>query len=179
MTYQVKHVLAEQEAPVREGMLLYVKLADGLAGITYDVHGVSGQEGIVTSDTAVYLTFGNDHEHDEESGHRHDQQRTAERVVDTTYEDVGGLAEQIRAVRELVELPLVFPQVYRQLGISPPRGVIFYGAPGTGKTLLARSVANEVNASLYYINGPEVVGTYGGQTEENLRKVFAEASLNP
>jgi transitional endoplasmic reticulum ATPase len=177
LTYQVKNVLAEQKAPVREGMLLYVKLADGLAGITYDVHAVSGQEGIVTSDTAVYLTFGNDHEHDEESGHRHEHQRTAERVVDTTYEDVGGLAEQIRAVRELVELPLLFPQVYRQLGIAPPRGVIFYGAPGTGKTLLARSVANEIDARFTYINGPEIVGTYTGQTEENLRKIFGEASL--
>ena len=62
-------------------------------------------------------------------------------MVETTFEDVGGLGEQIRGIREFVELPLAFPQLYRQLGISPPRGVIFYGAPGTGKTLLARSVA--------------------------------------
>jgi len=82
-------------------------------------------------------------------------------------------------VRELIELPLVFPQVYHQLGVAPPHGVIFYGAPGTGKTLLARSVANEINASFSYINGPEIVGTYSGQTEENLRKLFGEASFEP
>src|SRR5262249_46299852 len=157
--------------------LLYVKLPDGLAGITYDVHAVSGLEGLITPDTQLYLSFEEDHEHGDEAGHTHDHQRAAERVLDTTYEDVGGLADQIRAVRELVELPLVFPQLYRQLGVTPPRGVIFHGAPGTGKTLLARSVANEVNASFSYINGPEVVGTYSGQTEENLRKLFAEASF--
>jgi transitional endoplasmic reticulum ATPase len=180
LIYQVKKVLAEQQAPVREGMLLYAKLPDGLAGITYDVHGVSGGEGFVNDQTAVYLTFGNDHEHDDASaGHAHEHKRAAERIVDTTYEDVGGLTEQIRAVRELVELPLLFPQVYRQLGITPPRGVIFYGAPGTGKTLLARSVANEIDARFTYINGPEIVGTYSGQTEENLRKIFGEASLEP
>jgi transitional endoplasmic reticulum ATPase len=98
-------------------------------------------------------------------------------VVDTTYADVGGLSDQIRAVRELVELPLLFPQVYRQLGIAPPRGIIFYGAPGTGKTLLARSVANEIDARLAVINGPEIVGTYSGETEENLRKIFGESSV--
>src|SRR5205823_8857049 len=111
--------------------------------------------------------------------HTHDEGgvKSAETVVDTTFEDVGGLGEQIRGIREFVELPLIFPQLYRQLGISPPRGVIFYGAPGTGKTLLARSVANEIDARFTYINGPEIVGTYTGQTEENLRKVFGEASL--
>lgn len=179
LTYQVKEILAAQNTPVREGMLLYVKLPDGLAGITYDVHAVSGHEGCVTGDTSVYLTFGDDHEHAPETDHQHQRQRGAERVVDTTYEDVGGLGEQIRAVRELVELPLLFPQVYRQLGIAPPRGIIFYGAPGTGKTLLARSVANEVDARLTCINGPEIVGTFTGQTEENLRAIFGEASVKP
>src|SRR5205823_3158258 len=91
----------------------------------------------------------------------------------------GGLGEQIRGIREFVELPLIFPQLYRQLGIAPPRGVVFYGAPGTGKTLLARSVANEINARFFYINGPEVVGTFSGQTEENLRKVIGDAAINP
>ena len=100
-------------------------------------------------------------------------------MLDTTFEDIGGLDEQIRAVRELIELPLVFPGLYHQLGVAPPRGVIFYGPPGTGKTLLARSVANEIHATFSYINGPEVVGTYSGQTEDNLRKIFAEASFEP
>jgi transitional endoplasmic reticulum ATPase len=177
ITYSVKMTLSSQRTPVREGMLLYVKGEDGLAGITYDVHASSPEEGVITSDTAVFLAIGDDHEHD--SDHTHQHTRAAQRVVDTTYEDVGGLADQIRAVRELVELPLVFPQVYRQLGIAPPHGVIFYGAPGTGKTLLARSVANEIDAHFTYINGPEIVGTFSGQTEENLRKIFGEASLSP
>jgi len=175
----LKRVLAENRTPVRAGMLLYMKLPDALAGITYDVHFVAGGEGVVVDGTRIYLEVEDDHQHGPGSDHQHDHDRKAETVVDTTYEDVGGLAEQIRAVREFVELPLVFPQVYRQLGINPPRGVIFYGAPGTGKTLLARSVANEINARFFYINGPEIVGTFSGQTEENLRKVFADAAINP
>ncbi len=179
LTRDVKAMLVDQQAPVRPGMLLYVKLPDGLAGITYDVHAVSGFEGVVTAETQLFLAFDDNHQHDEEAGHTHAHDRVAERVLDTTYEDIGGLVEQIRAVRELIELPLVFPQLYHQLGVAPPRGVIFYGPPGTGKTLLARSVANEIHASFSYINGPEVVGTYSGQTEDNLRKVFSEASFEP
>lgn len=175
----LKSVLVANRTPVRAGMLLYIRLPDALAGITYDVHYVSAAEAVVGDETRLYLEVEGDHHHGPESLHQHDHERKAETVVDTTYEDVGGLVEQIRAVREFVELPLIFPQVYRQLGISPPRGVIFYGAPGTGKTLLARSVANEINARFFYINGPEIVGTYSGQTEENLRKVFADAAINP
>lgn len=91
------------------------------------------------------------------------------------FDDVGGLAAQIAAVRELVELPLVRPDVYERLGVTAPRGVLFCGPPGTGKTLTARAVANEVDARFYRISGPEVVGSYSGQTEENLRRLFAEA----
>jgi len=174
----VKAILVEGQTPVREGMLLYVRLPSAGAGITYQVHCVEGHEGIVTQTTAVYVEFEHDHDHGP-GGHHHEDGASAyaEAVVDTTFEDVGGLSDQIRAVREFVELPLVFPQVYRQLGISAPRGVIFFGAPGTGKTLLARSVANEINAEFFYINGPEVVGTFSGQTEENLRRIFGEAAF--
>ncbi len=174
---QLKRVLAQNRTPVRRGMMLYVQLPDGLAGIAYDVHFVGGNEGIVTQDTALWL-IQDDHDHGPDD-HDHEHDRRSETVVDTTYEDIGGLSAQIREVREFVELPLVFPQVYRQLGINPPKGVIFFGAPGTGKTLLARSVANEINARFFYINGPEVIGTYTGQTEENLRKIFADASTEP
>jgi transitional endoplasmic reticulum ATPase len=177
LTYSVKTALVAQPTPVREGMLLYVRPPDGMGGITYDVHAVAPPEAIITASTGVFLSSGDDHEHD--SDHTHEHTRTSERVVDTTYEDVGGLADQIRAVREMVELPLLFPHVYRQMGIAPPHGVIFYGAPGTGKTLLARSVANEIDARFTYVNGPEIVGTFSGQTEENLRKIFGDASLSP
>jgi transitional endoplasmic reticulum ATPase len=180
---ELKRLLVDQRVAVRPGMLLYVRLPGGLAGVTYGVHYVHGggaedSEGLVTDDTTVWM-IDSDHHHHGPSDHDHEHDGSAETVVDTTFEDIGGLTAQIREVREFVELPLVFPQVYRQLGISPPRGVIFYGAQGTGKTLLARSVANEVNAQLFYINGPEVVGTFSGETEANLRKLFAEASLNP
>jgi transitional endoplasmic reticulum ATPase len=177
----LKRVLVEQRVAVRPGMLLYVRLPDGLAGVAYNVHFVGGDEageGVVTSETTIWMVDG-EHHHNGPSDHEHQHDSKSETVIDTTFEDVGGLTAQIREVREFVELPLVFPQVYRQLGINPPRGVIFYGAPGTGKTLLARSVANEINAQLFYINGPEVVGTFSGETEANLRKVFAEASLSP
>ncbi|HZT09372.1 MAG TPA: AAA family ATPase [Chloroflexota bacterium] len=176
---QLKACLAEAQCPVREGMLLYVRLSDAGAGITYDVHAVREGEGIITSGTALYLEFEHDHEHGANSHEHGEGQRAAraETVVDTTFEDVGGLTAQIRAIREFVELPLVFPQVYRQLGITPPRGVIFFGAPGTGKTLLARSVANEIHAEFFSINGPEIVGTFSGQTEENLRRIFGEAAF--
>lgn len=187
----IRRVLADQSVPVRPGMLLYIRLPDGLAGVTFDVHFVKAEsgdesppiedgapqdEGIVTSSTTIWLVD-DDHHHGPDD-HEHSHDRTSETVMDTTFEDVGGLTDQIGEVREFVELPLVFPQVYRQLGINPPRGVIFHGAPGTGKTLLARSVANEINAQLFTINGPEVVGTYSGETEANLRKIFAEASLS-
>jgi transitional endoplasmic reticulum ATPase len=174
----IKKLLAQSETPVREGMLLYVHLPEMGAGITYDVHSVHGQEGLVTDKTGVYMMFEHDHDHGPGS-HQHADGTGghSEAVVDTTFEDVGGLNEQIRGIREFVELPLIFPQVYRQLGISAPRGIIFFGAPGTGKTLLARSVANEINAEFFYINGPEVVGTFSGQTEENLRRIFGEAAF--
>jgi transitional endoplasmic reticulum ATPase len=178
----LKRVLAEQQVAVRPGMLLYVQPPGALAGVTYEVHFVgdgpaASDEGVVTDQTTIWL-IQDDHHHGPDD-HVHEHDKSSETVLDTTFEDVGGLTAQIREVREFVELPLMFPQVYRQLGISPPRGVIFHGAPGTGKTLLARSVANEINAELFYINGPEIVGTYSGETEANLRKVFAEASANP
>jgi len=92
-----------------------------------------------------------------------------------TFEDIGGLENQIRLVREFVQLPLQIPFAYSQLGIKPPRGVIFYGPPGTGKTHLARAIANEISARFFYINGPDIIGTFSGETEGNLRRIFNEA----
>lgn len=175
----IKAVLADDQTPVRAGMQLYIKLPGSRAGLIFHVHHVAGEEGRVTPQTSVYLEPTLDHQHGPGSGHQHAHSQEPDLAGGTTYDDVGGLDQQIRAVRESVELPLVFPRVYRQLGITPSRGVIFYGAPGTGKTLLARGVAQEVNARFYYVNGPELVGTFTGQTEENLRKVFGEASLSP
>ncbi|MDN5358810.1 MAG: transitional endoplasmic reticulum ATPase [Candidatus Diapherotrites archaeon] len=99
-------------------------------------------------------------------------------VSDVTYEDIGGLKKEIELIREMVELPLKHPEVFKRLGIEPPKGVLLYGPPGTGKTLLAKAVANEANAHFLSINGPEIMSKYYGQSEENLRKVFEEAQQN-
>ncbi|MBI2658217.1 CDC48 family AAA ATPase [Candidatus Woesearchaeota archaeon] len=101
-----------------------------------------------------------------------------ERVPDISYEDVGGLEDEIKKVREMVELPLKHPEIFERLGIEAPKGVLLHGPPGTGKTLLAKAVANETNSHFILINGPEIMSKYYGQSEENLRKKFEEAEKN-
>ncbi|WP_123534220.1 AAA family ATPase [Halosimplex salinum] len=95
-----------------------------------------------------------------------------------SYEDIGGLDEELDQVREMIELPLSNPDLFTRLGISPPRGVLLHGPPGTGKTLIARAVANEVDAYFDVISGPEVVSKYKGESEERLREAFARAEEN-
>ncbi|HIH11345.1 TPA: CDC48 family AAA ATPase [Candidatus Woesearchaeota archaeon] len=94
------------------------------------------------------------------------------------YEDIGGLGEEIRKVREMVELPLQHPEIFEKLGIEPPKGVLLHGPPGTGKTLLAKAVASETNSHFILINGPEVMSKFYGESEANLRKTFEEAEQN-
>jgi transitional endoplasmic reticulum ATPase len=101
-----------------------------------------------------------------------------ERALEVTYEDIGGLQDEITKIREMVELPLKHPEIFEALGIEPPKGVLLHGPPGTGKTLLAKAVANETNANFLLINGPEIMSKYYGQSEENLRKKFEEAEKN-
>lgn len=96
----------------------------------------------------------------------------------TTYEDIGGLSEEIRRIREMVELPLRHPEVFQRLGIAPPKGVLIHGPPGCGKTLLARAVANESDANFYAINGPEIMSKFYGESEGRLRKMFEDAEKN-
>ena len=95
--------------------------------------------------------------------------------VNISYEDIGGLDREIRRIREMVELPMRFPQAFQHLGISPPKGVLIYGPPGSGKTLIARALAHETNANFIAINGPEVIDKFYGQSEAALRRVFEEA----
>jgi transitional endoplasmic reticulum ATPase len=92
-----------------------------------------------------------------------------------TYEDIGGLDEELDLVREMIELPLAEPETFTRLGIDPPKGVLLHGPPGTGKTLIARAVANEVDASFISVSGPEIMSKYKGDSEENLRRIFEEA----
>jgi len=101
-----------------------------------------------------------------------------EALPEVTYEDIGGLEDEIKKVREMIELPLKHPEIFERLGVEPPKGVLLHGPPGTGKTLLAKAVANETNAHFILINGPEIMSKFYGQSEENLRKKFEEAEKN-
>lgn len=95
--------------------------------------------------------------------------------VKISYEDIGGLSTQIQRIREMIELPLKYPEVFQRLGIDPPKGVLLYGPPGTGKTLIARAVANETEAYFTHISGPEIIGKFYGESEGRLRNVFEDA----
>jgi transitional endoplasmic reticulum ATPase len=99
-------------------------------------------------------------------------------VPRTTYEDIGGLHEEIQRVREMVELPLRHPELFQRLGIDPPKGVLLHGPPGCGKTLLARAVANESEANFFSINGPEIMSKFYGESEARLREIFQQAQQN-
>jgi len=94
----------------------------------------------------------------------------------TTYDDIGGLGDEIMRVREMIELPLKHPEIFQRLNIEPPKGVILYGPPGTGKTLIAKAVASESGANFLYIAGPEIMGKYYGESEERIRNIFEEAA---
>ncbi|MGM0592146.1 MAG: CDC48 family AAA ATPase [Halobacteriota archaeon] len=97
---------------------------------------------------------------------------------DVTYEDIGGLDRELEQVREMIELPMRHPELFKRLGIEPPKGVLLHGPPGTGKTLIAKAVANEIDAHFTTISGPEIMSKYYGESEEQLRDVFEEASEN-
>ena len=99
-------------------------------------------------------------------------------LVDVSYEDIGGLKEEVKKVREMIEIPLKRPELFEKLGIAPPKGVLMHGPPGTGKTLLAKAVASESDAHFIAINGPEIMSKYVGGSEENLREYFEEAEEN-
>jgi len=98
--------------------------------------------------------------------------------VKISYEDIGGIGNQIQRIREMIEFPFRFPQVFEMLGIEAPKGVLLYGPPGTGKTLIARAVANETDAYFTCINGPEIMGKYYGESEGRLRSVFEDAQAH-
>jgi transitional endoplasmic reticulum ATPase len=95
-----------------------------------------------------------------------------------TYEDIGGLKNEVQKVREMIELPLRHPEIFERIGIEAPKGVLLYGPPGTGKTLLAKAVANETNANFYSIGGPEIMSKFYGESEERLRETFKQAQEN-
>ncbi|EZP50979.1 MULTISPECIES: CDC48 family AAA ATPase [Sphingomonas] len=107
---------------------------------------------------------------------RPEYEEPTQRRADVTYDDIGGMATTIDQLREMVELPLRYPELFERLGVEPPKGLLLYGPPGTGKTRLARAVANESDASFFLINGPEIMGSAYGESEGRLREIFEEAA---
>ena len=103
---------------------------------------------------------------------------TEEKIMDVTYEDIGGLGEEVKQIREMVEVPLRHPEIFETMGIQPPKGVLLHGPPGTGKTLIAKAVANESEANFMLVNGPELTNKFYGESEKRIRELFEEAEKN-
>jgi len=101
-----------------------------------------------------------------------------ETIPNVTYEDIGGLTEEVKKIREMVEVPLKHPEIFERLGVEPPKGVLIHGHPGTGKTLLAKAVANESEANFILLNGPEIMSKFYGESEKKIRDIFEEAEKN-
>jgi transitional endoplasmic reticulum ATPase len=117
---------------------------------------------LITPDTIISIT-------------RETLEELSIRARDVSYEDIGGLAKEIRQIREMIEVPLRHPELFAKLGINPPRGLLLHGPPGTGKTLIARAVASETDADFVSISGPEIVSKFYGESEQKLRQIFEEA----
>lgn len=103
---------------------------------------------------------------------------SVENITRVAYEDIGGVEEQVKKVREMIELPMRHPELFRRLGINPPKGVLLHGPPGTGKTLLAKAVASETNAHFISVSGPQIMSKFVGEAEERIRQIFKEAEEN-
>jgi len=101
-----------------------------------------------------------------------------DKVIEVTYEDIGGLKEEVKKIREMVEVPLKHPEIFERLGVEPPKGVLLHGPPGCGKTLLAKAVANESEANFILLNGPECMSKFYGESEKRIRGIFEEAEKN-
>ncbi|KAF1815058.1 AAA ATPase [Eremomyces bilateralis CBS 781.70] len=153
----------EAYRPVRQGDTFVAR--GGMRQVEFKVVEVDPPEfGIVAQDTEIFCE-GDPIEREDEEGN----------LNEVGYDDIGGCRKQMAQVRELVELPLRHPQLFKSIGIKPPRGILLFGPPGTGKTLMARAVANETGAFFFLINGPEIMSKMAGESESNLRKAFEEA----
>jgi transitional endoplasmic reticulum ATPase len=155
----------EAYRPVRKGDLFLVR--GGFRPVEFKVVETDpGECVIVAPDTVIHC--------EGEPIKREDE----EKLDDVGYDDIGGCRRQLAQIREMIELPLRHPQLFKTLGVKPPKGVLLYGPPGSGKTLIARAVANETGAFFFLINGPEVMSKMAGEAEANLRRAFEEAEKN-
>ncbi|KAG6817312.1 hypothetical protein H0H87_010329 [Tephrocybe sp. NHM501043] len=162
----LKPYFLEAYRPVRKGDTFLVR--GGMRTVEFKVIETDPSEFcIVAQDTVIHTEGDPVKREDEESN-----------LADVGYDDIGGCRKQMAQIRELVELPLRHPQLFKSIGIKPPRGILMFGPPGTGKTLMARAVANETGAFFFLINGPEIMSKMAGESESNLRKAFEEAEKN-
>lgn len=161
----LKPYFMEAYRPVRKGDLFLVR--GGMRSVEFKVVATDpGEYCIVSPDTEIFCD-GDPIKRDDEN-----------RLDEVGYDDVGGVRKQMAQIRELVELPLRHPQLFKSIGVKPPKGILLYGPPGSGKTLIARAVANETGAFFFLINGPEIMSKLAGESESNLRKAFEEAEKN-
>lgn len=161
----LKPYFLEAYRPVRKGDTFLAR--GGMRSVEFKVVETDPEEYcIVAPDTEIFC--------EGEPIKREDE----EKLDEVGYDDVGGVRKQLAQIRELVELPLRHPQLFKTIGVKPPKGILLYGPPGSGKTLIARAVANETGAFFVIINGPEIMSKLAGESESNLRKVFVEAEKN-
>jgi transitional endoplasmic reticulum ATPase len=151
-----------QGRAVVKGEMLRVEMINSSLNLAV-VSTMPGGAVLVTPETIISIT-------------RETLEELALHVREISYEDIGGLAKEIREIREMIEVPLRHPELFSRLGINPPRGVLLYGPPGTGKTLIARAVAGETDANFISISGPEIVSKFYGESEQRLRQIFDEAA---
>ena len=162
----LKPYFLESYRPVRKGDLFNVR--GGMRSVEFKVVEVDPDEYcIVAPDTRIHCEGDPIKREDEEN-----------KLNEIGYDDIGGVRKQLAQIREMVELPLRHPGLFKSIGIKPPRGILMYGPPGSGKTLIARATANETGAFFFLINGPEIMSKLAGESEANLRKAFEEAEKN-
>lgn len=161
----LKPYFLEAYRPLRKGDLFLVRMA--MHPVEFKVVEMDpAPYGVVAPDTEIHC--------DGEPIKREDE----EKADDVGYDDIGGCRRQMAQIREMIELPLRHPTLFKTLGVKPPRGVLLFGPPGSGKTLIAKAVANETGAFFFLINGPEIMSKMAGESESNLRKAFEEAEKN-
>lgn len=157
---EVKKQLIARKALAFKGMSFELKVGLEQVPMQFRIR-EADVPGLITEETVIELHLDRDHA-----------------TNNLTFEEVGGLRKEISLLRELVLIPLQYPQCYRRLGIKMPKGIILYGPPGSGKTYLSRAIAGSIEAKFYYINGPDIIGASYGETEATLRKIFSEAQYH-
>ncbi|MCO5573430.1 hypothetical protein L7F22_027201 [Adiantum nelumboides] len=162
----LKPYFLEAYRPVRKGDTFTVR--GGMRAVEFKVIETDPAEFCIVAQDTVIHTEGDPVKREDEEAN----------LAEVGYDDLGGCRKQLAQIREMVELPLRHPQLFKSIGIKPPRGVLMFGPPGTGKTLMARAVANETGAFFFLINGPEIMSKMAGESESNLRKAFEEAEKN-